>query len=403
MRNERIYRALNARVKDALPPRSIRENIWAALAKKPAGLHGYPRVILLAALVLALTGGAFAATATLFQQESARENYPDGFRKTLAALDGQSRVCKQTFTVPAMQNAAFGESTLTVTQYYYDGRQLWFSYEITGETTRSEYACAETEAAEAPAASTLRPVSAVPEEVKARGYGEPMNRLAEQWLESGKTATARSFSRAPGEICVSGERIASDKIDRWQWDGEAGRSVGVLCLTLPENAQGQNPLRVVMDVESSDTLARYDGKQFTFRILAHESFPCVLSFDQTQETEASARLGTAKAAFDGYSVSIEASRTSVGLSAKIAVTRPYGAESRYEPIDNYAVYAVRSTGERFALELVRFYSVPGNPTVFRNDYTLADDFDSLLFIPLRASDGGTTLCESEAVEIFLRQ
>ena len=127
MRNERIYRALNARVKDALPPRSIRENIWAALAKKPAGLHGYPRVILLAALVLALTGGAFAAMATLFQQESARENYPDGFRKTLAALDGQSRVCKQTFTVPAMQNAAFGESTLTVTQYYYAGRRLWFS------------------------------------------------------------------------------------------------------------------------------------------------------------------------------------------------------------------------------------------------------------------------------------
>ena len=113
MRNERIYRALNARVKDALPPRSIRENIWAALAKKPAGLHGYPRVILLDS---ARSGADRRCVRrdgdALSTGIGAGKTTPTGSARRLRRSMGEAAVCKADLRQrPPMQNAAFGEST----------------------------------------------------------------------------------------------------------------------------------------------------------------------------------------------------------------------------------------------------------------------------------------------------
>lgn len=265
----------------------------------------------------------------------------------LRTLDEKSLAKEQTTVVPA--DGPFAEVTYTISQTYYDGKNLYISYEATG--------LGETQCAWKPTADEFAQMEAVGIEGLTEVEEDGLNGV---WLEpafvSRMVETAKREGSAGMMVCSSylGDGMTLHGTDTYlelsmsfHEELEDGRQIGMreFATPLPEAAQNQDALQVDMMLYRAPTYHYYDGK--TWYILWGERAKTALSATVPRNEKSAMLVRTAQREFDTHLLRATATVSPLKICVELERTSLPGdaqmTEEMWMDID------VRMDGEKLEL------------------------------------------------------
>ena len=363
-------------------------------------------VVFAAALVLALACTAVAARIGVFGK-IADQWAAWGGDAYMNALDEKSVAVGLTQTVPA--DGVCPEVTLTLAQSYYDGENLYISYEGTGFVEATDYAWRPTneELARMEIDPELDGMALVPGTTPAVPAIMSPD-MAQQQEDAQEAFVQRMLSTAAREggagaaiydtylsdgVYLSGTEEYLELSMSEDVASPDGAIIGMREFQKPllEAARGQDALALDVKVYRNATYRYYDGEQwYILRDFANRQ-ENVVTFTVQRNTEENADVLTAERTFDDYRVEAEAVVSELKIKTTITVTNFAGAQVMAdEPnpgeLCDYRIYV---NGERAHMLSGEFGAMGSGQLEIKYEFTLPEEtLKTISLVPEYAGEDG---------------
>ena len=359
-----------------------------------------------AALVLALACTAFAAGIGVFGK-IADQWAAWGGDAYMNALDEKSVAVGQTQSVPA--DGVCPEVTLTLAQSYYDGENLYISYEGTGFGEAIDYAWRPTDeelarmeidpeldgTALMPGATPAVPAIMSPDMTQQQEDAREafVQRMLGIAAKEGSAGAAIYDTYLSDGVYLSGMGDYLELSMSEDVPSPDGAIIGMREFQKPllEAARGQDALALDVKVYRGVTYRYYDGAHwYILRDFANRQ-ENIVTFTVHRNTEENADVLTAERTFDDYKVEAEAVVSELKVKTTITVTNFAGVqvmadEPKPGELCDYRIYV---NGERAHMLSGEFGAMANGQLEIKYEFTLPEEtLQTISLVPEYAGEDG---------------